>query len=75
MNDRETGRSRGFRFVTFKDEQSMRDEIEGLKSEELDGRSITVNEAQSRGGGGYERHFNLAVDIFDLLALAENFYC
>ncbi|KAL9245006.1 hypothetical protein vseg_018716 [Gypsophila vaccaria] len=55
INDRETGRSRGFGFVTFASEQAMKDAIEGMNGQELDGRQITVNEAQSRygGGGGY----------------------
>ncbi|XP_028797008.1 glycine-rich RNA-binding protein 2 [Neltuma alba] len=52
INDRETGRSRGFGFVTFSSEQSMRDAIEGMNGQSLDGRNITVNEAQSRGRGG-----------------------
>ncbi|KAG1366708.1 hypothetical protein COCNU_13G004980 [Cocos nucifera] len=52
INDRETGRSRGFGFVTFSNEQAMRDAIEGMNGQTLDGRSITVNEAQSRGSGG-----------------------
>ncbi|WCJ33898.1 Glycine-rich RNA-binding protein [Euphorbia peplus] len=52
INDRETGRSRGFGFVTFNNEKSMRDAIEGMNGHELDGRNITVNEAQSRGSGG-----------------------
>ncbi|CAK8569252.1 unnamed protein product [Lathyrus sativus] len=50
--DRETGRSRGFGFVTFASEQSMKDAIEGMNGQDLDGRNITVNEAQSRGSGG-----------------------
>ncbi|GER44908.1 glycine-rich RNA-binding protein [Striga asiatica] len=50
--DRETGISRGFRFVTFSDEKAMRDAIDAMNSQELDGRNITVNEARSRGGDG-----------------------
>ncbi|MGV7354877.1 RNA-binding protein, partial [Mycobacterium kansasii] len=48
INDRETGRSRGFGFVTFANEQSMKDAIAQMNGQDLDGRNITVNEAQSR---------------------------
>jgi RNA recognition motif-containing protein len=48
ITDRETGRSRGFGFVTFSSEQSMLDAIEAMNGKELDGRNITVNQAQSR---------------------------
>ncbi|KAI7736302.1 hypothetical protein M8C21_008820 [Ambrosia artemisiifolia] len=49
IKDRETGRSRGFGFVTFMDEQSMRDAIDSMNGQTLDGRKITVNKAQPRG--------------------------
>ncbi|PWA59714.1 RNA recognition motif domain [Artemisia annua] len=44
INDRETGRSRGFGFVTFKEEQAMRDAIEAMNGQSLDGRNITAQE-------------------------------
>ncbi|KAJ6421938.1 hypothetical protein OIU84_026969, partial [Salix udensis] len=49
IKDRETGRSRGFGFVTLDNEKAMRDAIEGMIGTDLDGRNITVTEAQSRG--------------------------
>ncbi|KGN61837.2 hypothetical protein Csa_006347 [Cucumis sativus] len=52
VSDRETGRSRGFGFVTFLEEEAMRSAIEAMNGHILDGRNITVNEAQQRGGGG-----------------------
>ncbi|CAI5527298.1 unnamed protein product [Closterium sp. Naga37s-1] len=51
VNDRETGRSRGFGFVTFNDKAGMDDAIKAMNGKELDGRTITVNVAQPRGSG------------------------
>ena len=52
ITDRETGRSRGFGFVTFDNDQAAADAIAQLDGSELDGRTIRVNEAQARSGGG-----------------------
>ncbi len=57
--DRETGRSRGFAFVTMGTDESAIKAIEGMNGTMLDGRPLRVNEAQERrprgggGGGGY----------------------
>ncbi len=55
ISDRETGRSRGFGFVTFDDEGPAQQAISEMNGTELDGRPIVVNEARDqapRGGGG-----------------------
>jgi cold-inducible RNA-binding protein len=52
ISDRETGRSRGFGFVTFLEQDAMLKAIEEMNGKELDGRNITVNQALSRSGGG-----------------------
>jgi cold-inducible RNA-binding protein len=55
IQDRDTGRSKGFGFVEMSDDNAAREAIEGLNGQEQDGRSLTVNEArpkESRGGGG-----------------------
>lgn len=46
--DRETGRSRGFGFVTMASEAEMNDAIAALDGQSLDGREIRVNAAQER---------------------------
>lgn len=52
MVDRETGRSRGFGFVTFSSAQEADTAIQNLHDQELDGRTIKVNLAKERGSGG-----------------------
>ncbi|KAK4803502.1 hypothetical protein SAY86_003319 [Trapa natans] len=46
--DRETGRSRGFGFVTMASETEMNDAIAALDGQTLDGRAIRVNVAEER---------------------------
>ncbi|KAL8247257.1 hypothetical protein R6Q59_008473 [Mikania micrantha] len=46
--DRETGRSRGFGFVTMASETEMNDAIAALDGQSLDGRAIRVNVAEER---------------------------
>jgi cold-inducible RNA-binding protein len=52
LTDRDTGRSRGFGFVTMASGDQMQAAIRELDGSMLDGRSIRVNEAQDRQGGG-----------------------
>ena len=54
ITDRDTGRSRGFGFVTFDDGEAASRAISEMDGQDLDGRTIKVNEAQDRprGGGG-----------------------
>ncbi len=52
ITDRETGRSRGFGFVTFEDASAADSAIEGMNGAQLDGRTLNVNEAHDRRGGG-----------------------
>ncbi|KAI0829893.1 hypothetical protein BC628DRAFT_1359236 [Trametes gibbosa] len=52
MRDRDTGRSRGFGFVTFSSAGEAQNAIQSLNEQELDGRRIKVNLANARGSGG-----------------------
>jgi len=54
-NDRETGRPRGFAFVTFATEEEAKVAAEKMNGIDLDGRQLTVNEAKPKtemGGPG-----------------------
>jgi len=52
ITDRETGRSKGFGFVEFADDNEARNAISGLSGQEFGGRALTVNEARPKPGGG-----------------------
>jgi RNA recognition motif-containing protein len=55
IEDRDTGRSKGFGFVEMSDDNAARAAIEALNDKEHDGRRLAVNEArprEERGGGG-----------------------
>ena len=63
VTDRETGRSRGFGFVEMSSQAEAQEAINKLNGTQLDGRSLTVNEAKPQqprsgegmGGGGRDR--------------------
>ena len=60
IQDRDTGRSKGFGFVEMADDNAARDAINALHDKEHDGRPLTVNEArprEDRGGGGGGRGY------------------
>lgn len=55
VTDRETGRPRGFGFVEMPSDDEAQAAIDAMNGQQLDGRALTVNEAQARpprGGGG-----------------------
>lgn len=71
VKDRESGRARGFAFVSMETPEEMNAAIEALNGEEFLGRAITINEARPReerpqgggrkfggGGGGGRGGFN-----------------
>src|SRR3979411_3294733 len=62
MQDKFTGKSRGFAFVTMTNEQDAQKAITDFNGKTVEGRALTVNEARPReprpqggggGGGGY----------------------
>jgi len=60
VKDRDTGRSRGFGFVRYAQEQDAENAITNMNNVEFDGRTIRVDKASERGagggaGGGYSR--------------------
>jgi RNA recognition motif-containing protein len=58
IKDRDTGQSKGFGFVELEDADAAQKAIAAMNGKDVDGRSITVNEARpqvdrgNRGGGG-----------------------
>jgi len=63
MMDRETGRPRGFGFITMSSAEEAQKAIEGMNGKDMDGRALTVNVAKPReerapgGGGGGRREY------------------
>ena len=57
VEDRDTGRSRGFGFVEMSTKEEAQAAISALDGKDVDGRNLKVNEAKPRenrsGGGGY----------------------
>lgn len=67
INDRDTGRSRGFGFVEMPDDKAGQAAIDALNNTEFEGKVITVNVARPREerpsngynrGGGYGGGYN-----------------
>ena len=61
VEDRDSGRSRGFAFVEMSSEEEATSAIQQFDGKELGGRALKVNEAkprENRGGGGGGRGFS-----------------
>ncbi len=48
ISDRETGRAKGFGFVTMTDDAAAKEAIEALNEKEYEGRTLRINEAKPR---------------------------
>lgn len=48
ITDRNTNRSKGFGFVTFADEESVKKAVSEMNGKEIEGRKLTVNEAEEK---------------------------
>ena len=57
-NDRETGRPRGFAFVTFSTDTESKLAAEKMNGTDLDGRQLTVNEAKPKEEMGGSRNYS-----------------
>ena len=67
ISDKFSGRSKGFGFVTFKEDEAAKKAIADMNDKEVEGRNIKVNEAKPMedrpprrdfgGGGGGNRRF------------------
>lgn len=59
ITDKMTGRSKGFGFVEMSTDEEAQKAVEMFNGKELDGRTVTVNEARPmqprQGGGGFGR--------------------
>jgi len=55
IQDRDTGRSKGFGFVEMQADDAAQRAISGMNDKEFDGRALTVNEAKPRESGGGRR--------------------
>ena len=51
ITDRDTGRSRGFGFVTMNEDADADGAMQEMNGKDLDGRPLRVNEAHDRGRG------------------------
>ena len=52
ITDRETGRPRGFGFITMDDPAQAEAAINAMDGQDIGGRAVRVNAAQQKGGGG-----------------------
>jgi RNA recognition motif-containing protein len=52
IQDRDTGRSKGFGFVEMQTDDAAQRAIAGMHEKDFGGRALTVNEAKPREGGG-----------------------